>query len=144
MLWYTPKSCIALSKMEILGATLDAHTLLIGMLCLVGGFRAIIFAVFAETYRMTEEPLPETAYIYRVYSAFNLEKGLITSILAGVPDFGLICTAVFERYETGSGRLDYTHTMRLVAWGVTGLVFAIQLFFGSVVISIMGMQRKSQ
>jgi glycosyltransferase involved in cell wall biosynthesis len=134
---------IALPGLRIFGATIDAHTMLIGMLCLVSGFQATIFAVFAETYRMTEGLLPPTAYIHRVFKAFNLEKGLITSILGGAVGLTLIVIAVAEWYHAGFGRLDYSYTMRLVVPGVTSISLAIQLFFGSFVVSIMGMQRKT-
>lgn len=134
---------MALPRLQIFGATIDAHTMLIGTLCLVSGFQTIIFAVFTETYRMTEGLLPPTAYIHRIFETFNLEKGLITSALGSIIGIALILTAVTEWYQTGFGRLDYSHTMRLIVPGITCISLAIQLFFGSFVISIMGMKRKA-
>jgi glycosyltransferase involved in cell wall biosynthesis len=133
---------LALPKLQILGATLDAHTLMFASLGILCGYQAILFAILTKTYTMAEGLVPEDPRWMRFFEVVNLERGLILALgalLAGVVLLGL---AVNDWRVADFGRLDYGRTMRLTIPGATLTALGFQTVLSSFFVSILGMRGK--
>jgi glycosyltransferase involved in cell wall biosynthesis len=133
---------LAMPGVKILGAALDAHTLLIASLAILLGYQTLLFAVFTKTFAATEGLMPADPKFGSMFQCMNLERGLIaggTGIFAGVTMLGL---AVAKWYQAGFGALDYSQTMRWVIPGVTLTALGFQTVFSSFFVSILKMARK--
>jgi hypothetical protein len=133
---------IALPGLRIGGVLFDAHTLLFSSLFLLCGYQAVLFAIFAKTYAITEGLLPPDPRLDRFYTRVNLERGMIASGLAFLVGTGLLLAAINEWRLADFGDLDYAHTMRLVIPGATLFALAFQTMLSSFFVSMLGMRRK--
>ena len=133
---------LALPGTEIAGAKLDVHTLLVASLALLIGQQAILFALFAKMFSLSEGLLPSDARIDRFFGFFTLEKGLALGSVAALLGAGLVAFAVALWQRASFGSLDYAYTMRFVIPGVTLIALGIQGILGSFMISIMSIGRR--
>jgi glycosyltransferase involved in cell wall biosynthesis len=133
---------LALPATRIGPATLGAHTLLFASLAIIGGYQAILFSVFANTFAMAEHLLPEDPVMMRMFKVINLERGLLVSAIAMLAGIGLLLAAVMQWRAVGYGPLDYAMTMRYVIPGATLTALGFQTFLSSFFISILGMARR--
>jgi glycosyltransferase involved in cell wall biosynthesis len=133
---------LALPGMTLLGASLDAHTLLIASLALLLGSQAIQFAVFAKTFAISEGLIPEDARMQRIRQVVTLERGLALGAMATALGGGLILAAVNQWRAAEFGPLDYATTMRWVIPGVTLAALGCQTMLSSFFLSILRMARK--
>lgn len=133
--------CLAWPGLQIGGATLGAHTLLVASLAMLIGQQAIQFALFAKMFALNEGLLPPDARVERFFDFFTLEKGLILGSVAAVIGSALLLFAVLRWQQVSFGDLDYGETMRLVIPAVTLIALGIQTVLGSFMISIMSIRR---
>jgi len=133
---------IALPGLTLGGVTFDAHTLLFASLAIMCGYQSIIFAISAKTFAITERLLPEDPLTSRFFELMYLERGLSIALLALLIGMSLLVAAMLKWQATEFGRLDYSHTMRLVIPGATLTALAIQTVFSSFFVSILGMCRR--
>jgi hypothetical protein len=133
---------LALPGVTIRGVTFDAHTLLFGSLAILCGYQAVLFAIFAKTFAITEGLLPEDKRLNHFFELVNLEKGLITGVIALLVGLGLLAAALWQWNLRHFGRLDYAQTMRLVIPGATLTALGFQTVLASFFVSILGMRRK--
>ena len=133
---------LAMPGIQIRGATLGAHTLLVASLALLVGQQAILFAMFAKMFTINERLPPSDPRVDRFFTIFTLEKGLILG--AGATLVGLVALlfAVNVWRQNQFGPLDYGETMRTVIPAVTLIALGMQSILGSFMISILGMQRR--
>jgi hypothetical protein len=133
---------LALPAVTIGRATFDAHTLLFSSLFILCGYQAILFAVMAKTFAITEGLLPEDPKFISLFKFVNLERGLIFGALTFVAGCALLAVAINQWRVNDWGRLDYARTMR---WVIPGTLFAalgFQTVLFSFFISILGLRRK--
>jgi glycosyltransferase involved in cell wall biosynthesis len=133
---------LAMPGVTILGAALDAHTLLIASLAILLGYQTLLFAVFTKTFAATEGLMPTDPQLGSMFQCMNLERGLLagaTGIFAGLTMLGI---AVTQWYRVGFGALDYSQTMRWVIPGVTLTALGFQTVVSSFFVSILKMARK--
>jgi glycosyltransferase involved in cell wall biosynthesis len=133
---------IALPQLTFYGVTFDMHTLLFASLALLCGFQAVLFAVLAKLFAITEGILPPDPRLERVFNYLTLEKGIVGGMLALIVGCALLITAVLIWRATGWGRLDYSEVMRLVIPGATFTALGFQTVLSSFLMSILGMKRK--
>ncbi len=133
---------LAMPGVQIMGATLDAHTLLFASLAILCGYQSILFALFTKTFAISEGLMPEDPRLNRFYELVNLEKGLIFGALLFLVGIALLCTAIYQWYQTGFGPMDYAHTMRWVIPGSMLTALGFQTLLGSFFDSVLGMRRK--
>lgn len=126
----------------MLGLTFDAHTLLFASLAVICGFQAILFAVLAKTFAVTQGLMPEDSRLSRFFQILRLERGLMASALAVAIGAGLLLGAVNQWRLAGFGNLDCSHTMRWVIPGVTLTALGAQAVFSSFLVSLLGMKRR--
>jgi glycosyltransferase involved in cell wall biosynthesis len=133
---------VAMPGLRIGHSTFDAHTLLFASLAILCGYQWILFAIFAQTFAITEGFLPPDRQLERFFEVVNLERGLVVAALAVFVGGGLLLAAVREWWLTGFGHLDYAYTMRFVVPGATLVALGFQTAFSSFFVSILGMRRK--
>ena len=71
---------LALPGVTVMGAKLDAHTLVFGSLFILMGFQAVTFALLAKTYAMADGLLPMDSRVEKFYRIIPLERGLILAV----------------------------------------------------------------
>ena len=133
---------VAMPGLRIGHSTFDAHTLLFASLAILCGYQWILFAIFAQTFAITEGFLPPDRQLERFFEVVNLEKGLVVAALAVLVGGGLLLAAIRQWWLTGFGNLDYAYTMRFVVPGATLIALGFQTAFSSFFASILGMRRK--
>ncbi|HMI89367.1 MAG TPA: glycosyltransferase family 2 protein [Polyangiaceae bacterium] len=133
---------LALPGIQLMGANLDAHTLLVASLALLLGHQAIFFAIFAKMFSINERLMPDDPRMARFFKVFDLEKGLLLGVGAVAGGLALLGWSVAEWRAVGFGPLDYAYTMRLVIPGVALSALGAQTILSSFVISILSLQRR--
>ena len=132
---------LAMPGASVLGATLDAHTLLFASLAIVMGYQSVLFAFLAKVFAIGEGMLPEDTRLTRLFGIFRLEHGLFLG--AGMLATGsiLLGWALVSWQQVAFGGLDYADTMRKVIPGVTLAALGFQTVLASSFVSILGMRR---
>jgi hypothetical protein len=133
---------LAMPGVSVLGAKLDAHTLLFATLALLLGHHSIQFAVFAKTFAITEGLMPPDRRLSALFNLISLERGLMIGAAALLAGIVLLSISVNQWRLAAFGELDYARTMRLVIPGVTLSALGFQTVLSSFFISILGMARK--
>lgn len=133
---------LALPGAKIMGATLDAHTLLFSSLFVLLGYQAVLFAVMTKVFAIRERILPWDPRLDRFFRVFTLETGLVAGSLGLLVGVALLLVAVRRWWLGGFGPLDYAETMRWVIPGTTLSALGFQTILSSFFISILGMLRK--
>ncbi len=124
-------------------ATLGVHTLLYCAAAVFIGFQAILFALFAKIFAMTEGLVPEDPKFNRLFDFLDLEKGLLAG--GALSAAGLLGSfyALSDWGARSFGPLDPTVTLRLVIPAVLALILGFQVTLSSFFLSILGLARKS-
>ncbi len=122
--------------------TLDVHTLLFAAMALDIGFQAVVFAVLAKVFAISEGLLPEDPRLNKLFRWITLETGLISG--GGLLLVGLVLTAsALGVWGARSfGPLEYEKTLRLVIPAVTTLMLGIEVIFSSFFLSLLGLRRR--
>jgi hypothetical protein len=122
-------------------ARLDAHTLLAASVMVVCGWQAVLFGVFANTFAVQIGLFPENATYHNFFRFVRLERGIVASALTALLGVGLWITAFARWREIGFGPLDYARTLRFVIPGACLISLGLQTFFGSFLVSLLGLKR---
>ena len=133
---------LALPGVEIFGAQIDAHSLLVASLFILLGYQSILFAVLAKTFAITTGLMPEDPRMTRFFRFATLEKGLALGGGALVAGSLLLVCAVEQWRSLKFGPLDYSTTMRWVIPGVTLASLGFQTILSGFFVSILGMGRR--
>jgi glycosyltransferase involved in cell wall biosynthesis len=132
---------IALPGLTVAGVTFDAHTLLFASLFILCGYQAILFAVMAKTFAITEGLLPADERFMKLFRYVNLERGLLLGAGSLIVGCTLLLVAVNQWRVNEFGLLDYARTMRWVIPGVLLAGLGFQTVLSSFFISILGLRR---
>jgi glycosyltransferase involved in cell wall biosynthesis len=133
---------VAMPGITVNGVTFDAHTLLFASLAIVCGYQSVVFAIFTKTFAISEGLLPEDPRMSRFCRIMNLERGLLTALIALFSGFALLLAAINQWRLSDFGQLNYAHTMRLVVPGATLTAVAFQTILSSFFVSILRMRRR--
>ena len=134
--------CLALPGATVLGATLDAHTMLFGTLAILLGYQMLQFAVFSKTFAVSEGLLPPTGRLYNTIKKISVEFGVATGAMMFVAGGILLSLAVSQWWSVGFGALDYAKTMRVVIPGIALAAIGFQTVFSSFFLGVLRMKRK--
>jgi hypothetical protein len=135
---------LALPGLHVLGAHLDAHTLLIASLAILLGQQSITFAILARTYGMEHGYLPEDPRLRRFLRNFTVERGLAVALMFVATGLVLLASAVARWMATGFGDLDYPSTMRRVIPGMMLTAFGFHTGLYAFLSSIMRLNREGE
>ncbi len=133
---------LALPRVVIRGIAFDAHTLLFASLAILCGYQAILFAIFAKTFAISEGMLPADPRLDRFLKWVSLERGLLAALLALSAGLGLLVAAIDQWRRARFGTLDYASTMRLVVPGALLTALGFQTLLSSFLVSILEMRRR--
>lgn len=133
---------LSLPGVEIGGARLGPHTLLVASLALLMGYQSVLFAILSKTFAITTGLLPRDRRIDRFFEVLYLERGLAIGFGALALGLLLLLTAFLEWRGAGYGDLDYARNLRQVVPGVTLAALGFQTILNSWFVSILGMQRR--
>jgi glycosyltransferase involved in cell wall biosynthesis len=122
--------------------TLDVHTILYGAAFVLLGFQAIAFAVFTKLFAISEGLLPPDPLLDKLFRYMTLEVGLAAG--AALIIFGFVRSVFAVRIWQSQhfGRLDYSHTMRIIIPAALFLILGVQTVFSSFFLSVLGMRRR--
>jgi hypothetical protein len=133
---------LALPGISVLGARLDAHTLLVASLSILLGYQSILFAIFSKTFAVTVGLMPDDPRLHSFFRVATLERGLLLGAGAFIAGTALIGATALQWRDTGFGPLDYAETMRWVIPGVTLAALGFQTILSGFFVSILGMGRR--
>jgi hypothetical protein len=91
----------------------------VATLFLISGYQAILFAIHAKSFAISERLLPPSGYILLMREGVTLERGLLAGAVTMAAGVALLLGAVLQWYARGFGTLDYATTMRVAIPGVT-------------------------
>jgi glycosyltransferase involved in cell wall biosynthesis len=120
----------------------DVHTMLYGAAAIVIGYQAVVFSAFARLFAVTEGLLPESPMLNRLFRYLTLEVGLAAGLVMFLAGFIASVVAVEIWGSHSLGRLNYSHTLRLVIPACTLLILGAQTIFSSFFLSILGLRRR--
>jgi glycosyltransferase involved in cell wall biosynthesis len=109
---------------------------------LITGYQAMLFAVFAKVFAISEKLIPEDDRIRSLFRVFTLERGLLAGLVAFLGGAALLLTAVLIWRSRGYGAMTEADTMRWVLPGMTLTVLGVQTILSSFFLSLMGMRRQ--
>jgi glycosyltransferase involved in cell wall biosynthesis len=133
---------LAMPSVPLGRVRLDVHTILVGSLAVLCGYQAILFAIFAKIFAISEGLLPDDTRIARLGKHVQLEHGVAGGVIMFLAGMILIAVAFREWAGVNFGALDYSHTMRLVIPGVTLAAIGFQTILSSFFMSVLAIKRK--
>ncbi|MFP6639626.1 MAG: glycosyltransferase family 2 protein [Myxococcota bacterium] len=133
---------LALPGVQVLGARLGAHTLLVASLCILMGFQSILLALMSKVYAVGAGLLPRDERVERFFRWATLERGLLLGLTSLAVGAFLILWAAWDWREAGFGDLDYAITMRRIVPGVTLAALGFQTILSSFFVSLLGLDRR--
>jgi glycosyltransferase involved in cell wall biosynthesis len=135
-LWLLP------SPRTVGSVTFDVHTLLYAAIAVLLGFQSIAFAVFTKLFAISEGLHPPDPLLDRLFRYVTLEVGLLVGAILVLSGLGGSVYAVEIWRAHQFGRLDFSHTLRLVIPAALSLTLGVQTIFASFFLSVLGMRRR--
>jgi glycosyltransferase involved in cell wall biosynthesis len=133
---------LAMPGSRVLGASLDAHTLLVSSLAILLGFNTLAFAVAARVFAAAEGILPEDRRLERLGRWIRLEHGIVAGLALCAAGCVLILVIVNDWRLRGFGDLDYARTMRWVIPGTLLVALGFQTILSAFLVSLLRMRRR--
>ena len=133
---------LALPAVPVGRGAFDVHTLLFASLAILCGTQAVLFAVFAKMFAISEGLLPEDPRFTRLYRFVTLERGLALGAAAMLLGLAFLIGVVVYWGTIDFAPLDYPKTLRWVIPGVTLTALGFQAILSSFFLSILAMRRK--
>jgi glycosyltransferase involved in cell wall biosynthesis len=125
------------------GITLDVNTLVFTAASIICGFQAIVFYMFAKTYAIRADLLPEDPLLGRLRGVLRLERGLIVGFVLALFGFALATYAVGVWGTQSFGPLDAEQSLRIVVPSATLLMLGLQVIFSSCLLSILQLDART-
>ena len=123
-------------------AVLDVHTLLYAAVAVLLGFQAIAFAVFTKIFAIMEGLHPPETSLNKMFRYVTLEFGLLVGAGLSLTGLAISAYAVHLWSVRAFGRLDASHTLRLVIPAALCLTLGVQTIFSSFFLSILGLRHR--
>jgi glycosyltransferase involved in cell wall biosynthesis len=133
---------VALPGLRIQGVHFDVSTLLFSTLAAIVGYQAIVFAVSAQAFGVSEGLLPRDGFIARLLEVSRLERGLLLGALLALAGAVLLGAAVYQWAAVGFGDLEYPRVLRLVIPGTMLTALGVQTVLASFFLALLGIHRK--
>jgi glycosyltransferase involved in cell wall biosynthesis len=127
--------------LHVFGTAFDVHTMVYASAVTVVGYQAILFAVFARVYAMTEGFLPAQTGLQRMMGRISLETGLLAGAILVLGGVALAIVALAIWGGNGFNELNYRHTLRIVVPSSTMLMLGVQTILASFFLSILGIRQ---
>jgi glycosyltransferase involved in cell wall biosynthesis len=121
---------------------LDVHTLLYASAALLVGFQAVVFALFAAMFAVSEGLLPADPWAARVARFVSLETGLVAGLLLLAAGGAGSLYAVGVWGASDFGHLDPRSMLRFVIPSVTAVALGAEVMLGSFLLSVLRLRRR--
>jgi len=132
---------MAFGPYTINGFLVDYHWMILGSMMVVLGFDILNIGFFARIFAMTEGFDPEDALLTRLFSWFNLERGLAAGALMTLAGIGLNLEILYQWIRMGYSFGGQVR-VRPALIALTLTVIGVQVFFSSFFYSILGTGRR--
>jgi hypothetical protein len=132
---------LAIAGFQFAGATLDVHTLLIGVLTVLVASQLVWCAVLAKTFAITEGLMPKNAKLEAITKKMTLERLLVGSGILAATGATMILGQSSQWAWSGFGSLDYASSMRWTIPAVGMIALAVQCAASSFLLSVLRMAR---
>src|SRR5579884_680171 len=121
---------------------LDVHTMMYALVCMLLGYQAISFAVFAKVFAIGASLVPPDRRIEKLLSWVSFESGL--SLGGLLVFFGVLLSmlAVHRWSSVHFGALNPSLVLRLVAPAIVCVTLGCQTILSTLLLSVMGMARR--
>lgn len=121
---------------------LDVHTMMYALVCMLLGYQAISFAVFAKVFAIGASLVPPDRRIEKLLSWVSFESGL--SLGGVLVFFGVLLSAlaVHRWSSVHFGELNPSLVLRLVAPAIVCVTLGCQTILSTLLLSVMGMARR--
>jgi glycosyltransferase involved in cell wall biosynthesis len=120
----------------------DVHTMLYAAAAIVIGFQAVTFAVFTQTFAVSEGLLPEDPWLNRLFRRVALEGGILVGALLVLFGLGASIYALSDWGMHSFGPLDPFKVFRLIIPAVTSLILGCQTVLSSFFLSVLRLRRR--
>lgn len=121
--------------------TFDVDTLVYAVISILLGFQAIMIALFAKVFAVSEGLLPADKKLEKFFSYANLENGLVAGALIFVLGLGLSVYAVAAWRSHHFGPLDSSQMLRLTLPAALSMTFGVQLAMASFFLGLLRLKR---
>lgn len=126
-----------LGPVKFLGKTIDLPIMIVGSLFAILGFQIINLGLFARIYAVTHNFIPQGRFLTRMFSIFNLERGLLAGAILFIVGF-LIALFVFYLWiQKGLGPMSEVLFVLLAS---TLMILGAQIVFSSFFLSMLGIE----
>jgi glycosyltransferase involved in cell wall biosynthesis len=133
---------LAMPGLRVMGANLDAHTLLFASLAILVGYNMLVFALVAKVFAVGAGLLPKDPRIGRLLQILTLERGIVGGGVTSIAGLVLLAVAFEQWRRTGFGDLDYPRTMREVIPGTLLVALGFQTVLSSFLLSLFELRRR--
>jgi len=117
--------------------SLDVDTLAYALGVILIGFQAIVFAVCAKVYGVSQGLLPNRALVEKVLERFSLEKGLIAGLVLTAAGFVAGVYGVHIWRAAGFGNLDPDTILRITLPSCCAIVIGVESILASCFLSVL-------
>lgn len=124
---------------QIAGRIVDLHVMVLGSLFAILGFQIVSMGVFARTFAVTHDFVPQDAMLQKGYKVFNLERGLVTGFIVFMTGFATDLYILIKWVSSNFGPL---HKVRLALVASTFIILGVQVIFSSFFLSMLGIERR--
>ena len=129
--------------LQVGGFELDINTLMYASLMILAGAQSILFSVFSYVFGVNVGLTPRDAKTERFIKWFELERGLLISVIMTLLGFASSIGALIYWGENRFGHIDPVYSMRLVIPGAVLFALGIQIFFSSFFLGILNTKIRS-
>lgn len=126
-------------ELHLGGVTLDVSTLVYSAAAVLVGAQAVMFAVFAKAFAISQGLLPEDSRFGRLLRYVSLEVGLVAGGLLLFAGMLGAFSATYGWASTGFGNLDPRAAIRAVVPSMVALALGFQIVFASFFLGVLGL-----
>jgi hypothetical protein len=128
--------------LEVAGARIDLHSMVVAMGLATVGVQGILFAYVSKVFAIAAGLLPADPRIESAARTLSLERGLVLGGFAVIVGVTIIALEAGTWARGGFGDLDYASSMRHVIPAVTMMVLGVQAMLFSFFLSLLGLGRR--
>lgn len=125
---------------DVLGVTLDVHTLLYCAAAILIGFQLVSFAIFGKMLAVATGLHPRNPRLEKLFANARLETGLLIGGLLVLMGIALSMAAIARWASADFGDLNPFSIMRLVVPAALALTLGTQVVFASFYFSLLQVQ----
>ena len=134
-------SALTVKNIKFAGVELTVGTLMMACTTVIVGFQLVAFAFFTKVFAIAEELLPEDPKLARAFRFFNLERGLVASLLVLLAGTAWFLWAVWLWRQAHFGALPSTEdNLRRLIPSATLMLLGVQGIFSSFFMSVLGLK----